>query len=218
MSALRQGSGRQAPGFSRQLLVVFRKELRDSSRDRRAILAIVIGVLVGPAVIGFMVNQLIERQRQAEHVRIPVVGADNAPAFVGWLRAQWGVTVVDGPADPEHAVRDGDEDVVLMIPEDFAERFSESRAAPISLVSDGSRDSAMPQVRRVRDLLLRYSSEIAALRLVAHGVSPQVVTTIRVDEVEVSTAQARAASILNYIGMFMPVSYPHLTLPTTRVV
>ena len=194
------------PGFLRQVLVVFRKELRDSSRDRRAILAIVIGVLVGPAVIGFMVNQLTGRQRQAEHIRIPVVGAANAPAFVGWLRAQWGVTVVDGPSDFERAVRDGDEDVVLVIADDFAERFRESRAAPVSLVSDGSRDSATPQVKRVRDLLLHYSSEIAALRLVAHGVSPAVVTTIDVHEVEVSTAQQRAANILNFLGLFMLMS------------
>lgn len=194
------------PRFLRQLFVVFRKELRDSSRDRRAILAIVVGVLVGPAVIGFMVNQLAERQRQAEHVRIPVVGAANAPAFVGWLRTQWGVTVVEGPQDAERAVRDGDEDVVLVIPADFAERFSASRAAPVSLVSDGSRDASTPQVRRVRDLLALYSSEIAALRLVAHGVSPQVVTTIRVDEVEVSTAQQRAANILNFLGLFMLMS------------
>ena len=194
------------PRFLRQLFVVFRKELRDSSRDRRAILAIVFGVLVGPAVIGFMVNQLAERQRQAEYVRIPVVGIANAPAFVGWLRTQWGVTVVEGPQDPERAVRDGDEDVVLVIPPDFAERFSASRSAPVSLVSDGSRDASTPQVKRVRDLLTLYSSEIAALRLVAHGVSPQVVTTIRVEEVEVSTAQQRAANILNFLGLFMLMS------------
>ena len=62
MSSLRQGSGGQAPGFFRQLLVVFRKELRDSSRDRRAILAIVIGVLVGPAVIGLILGPLAETQ------------------------------------------------------------------------------------------------------------------------------------------------------------
>jgi sodium transport system permease protein len=192
--------------FLRQLVVVFRKELRDSSRDRRAILAIVIGVLVGPAVIGFMVNHLAERQRQAEQVRIPVVGAAHAPAFVGWLRMQWGVTVVDGPEDAERAVRDGKEDVILVILPEFAERFGGSRAAPVSLVSDGSRDSSTPQVARVRELLMRYSSEIAALRLIAHGVSPQVVTTLRVDEVEVSTAQQRAANILNFLGLFMLMS------------
>ena len=95
--------------FLRQLFVVFRKELSDSVRDRRAILAIVFGVLVGPAVIAFMVNRIAERQRSAEQVAIPIVGAAHAPALVDWLRPQWGVTVVDGPRDPERAVRDGDD-------------------------------------------------------------------------------------------------------------
>jgi sodium transport system permease protein len=190
----------------RQLFVVFRKELRDSARDRRAILAIVISVLVGPAVIGFMVNRLADRQRQAEQISIPVVGGEHAPALVDWLRGQWGVTIVTGPSDPEQAVRDGSQDVVLVIPQDFAERFRSSRAAPVKLVSDSSRDSSAPQVRRVKDLLARYSGEIGALRLVAHGVSPQVVTAVRVDDIEVSTAQQRAAAILNFLGLFMLMS------------
>ena len=192
--------------FLRQLFVVFRKELKDSARDRRAILAIVIGVLVGPAVIGFMVNRLADRQRQAEQVRIPVVGAEHAPALMDWLRAQWGVTIVTGPRDPEQAVRSAQEDVVLVIPPDFAERFRSSRAAPVKLVADGSRESSTPQVRRVKTLLERYSGEVAAMRLVAHGVSPQVVTAVRVDEIEVSTAQQRAATILNFLGLFLLMS------------
>jgi sodium transport system permease protein len=192
--------------FLRQLFVVFRKELRDSARDRRAILAIVISVLVGPAVIGFMVNRLADRQRQAEQIVIPVVGAANAPALVDWLRAQWGVTVMDGPRNPEEAVRDGTLDLVLVIPSDFAERFRTSRAAPVRLVSDSSRESAAPQVRRVKELLGAYSGQMGALRLVAHGVSPQVVTAVRVDDIEVSTAQQRAATLLNFLGLFMLMS------------
>jgi sodium transport system permease protein len=192
--------------FVRQLFVVFRKELRDSARDRRAILAIVVGVLVGPAVIGFMVNRLTDRQRQVERVTIPVVGAEHAPALVNWLRAQWGVTIEKGPADPEQAVRDARIGFVLIIPDDFIERFRESRAAPVKLVSDSSSESSAPLVRRVKDLLAHDSGEIGALRLVAHGVSPQVVTAVRVDDIEVSTAQQRAATILNFLGLFMLMS------------
>jgi sodium transport system permease protein len=192
--------------FLRQLYVVCRKELKDSARDRRAILAIVIGVLIGPAVIGFMVNRLADRQRQAERVSIPVVGAEHAPGLIDWLRAQWGVTIVEGPRDPEEAVRDGAQDLVLIIPADFAERFRTSRTSPVKLVSDSSRESSMPQVRRVKQLLAQYSGEVGALRLVAHGVSPQVVTAVRVDEIEVSTAQQRAATILNVLGLFMLMS------------
>jgi sodium transport system permease protein len=192
--------------FFSQLLVVAAKEGRDYARDRRAIMAIVVSVLIGPAVIGIMVNQLANRERQAEEIRISVVGEAHAPALVGWLRAQPGVTIATGPDDPERAVRDADEDVVIVVPDDFAERVRTSRAAPIKVVADGSRESASPQVRRVKDLLQQYSSEIAALRLIAHGVSPQVVNAVRIEDVEVATAQQRAATILNFLALFMLMS------------
>ena len=190
----------------RQLFIVFRKELKDSLRDRRAIVAIVIGVLVGPAVIVFMVNRVADRERAAERVRIPVRGAEHAPTLVQWLRQQPGVTIVEAPASPEQAVRAGLEDLVLVIPDDYAEHFRVSRAAPVKLVSDSSRESAAPRVRRLRQLLQAYSSQIGALRLIAHGVSPQVAVAVRVDDVEVSTPQQRAAGILNFLGLFMVLS------------
>jgi sodium transport system permease protein len=58
-------------------------------------------------------------------------------------------------------------------------------------------------VQRVRSLLQRYNGEIAALRLIGRGVSPVVVTPIRIDDREVSTAQQRAAVILNFIPLFI---------------
>ena len=190
----------------RQMLVVLWKELKDSSRDRRALFAIVLGMLVGPAVIAFVVDRVADRERKAENVRIAVVGAERAPAFVDWLRAQWGVEIAMAPPDPERAVRDGKEDVVLVVSEEFADRFQSSRAAAVQVVVDSSRDSARPRVARVRELLQRYSSEIGALRLIAHGVSPQVAATLRVDEVDVSTPQQRAAPVLNLLGLFMLLS------------
>ena len=194
------------PSFVRQTLVVFWKELKDSSRDRRAIFAVVLGVLVGPAVIAFVVDRVAERERRVEEVRIPIAGAERAPAFVDWLRAQGGVEIAEAPPDAERAVRDGDEDLVLVIGRDFVRRFEGSRAAEIQLVTDSSRDAARPRIERVRVLLQQYSSEIGALRLVARGITPQVVTTLRVEEVDVSTPQQRAAPILNLLGLFMLLS------------
>lgn len=190
----------------RQLLVVFRKELTDSSRDRRALFAILFGVLVGPAVIAFMVDRIAERQRQAEDVRIPVTGADRAPALVEWLASQPGVEIAPGPADAERAVRDGDQDVVVVVTDEFAARFRVSRAAEVWIVSDGSRESARPQVARVAELLQRYSAEVGALRLVARGIAPEAAATLRVRDVDVSTPEGRAAAILNFLGMFMLLS------------
>ncbi len=186
-----------------QAWVVMRKELRDAFRDRRAIYSVLFGSLFGPVLVGVLMNGIADRQREVEDVQIPVVGLEHAPTLMEWLRQQAGVTVVAGPVDAEKAVRDRTEDVVVVIPEDYASSFRASKPIELRVVSDGSRNSSRPKVRRVLRLLERYSSEVAAMRLIARGVSPAVVTPLRVEEVEVSSAQQRAAVILNFIPLFI---------------
>ena len=186
-----------------QLFIVFRKELKDAFRDRRAIMTIVLSATISPALLGFMMNRIADRQRQLEDISIPIVGMEHAPAFIDWLRQQAGVTLVPGPADAEAAVRDRNEDVILVIPEDFQEKFRKSSPAPIRLVADGSRQTSRPKVNRVRGLVQRYSIEIGTLRLVNRGISPAIATPVALEEIEVSSAQQRAAMILSFIPMFI---------------
>jgi sodium transport system permease protein len=186
-----------------QLLVVTRKELRDAFRDRRAIYSVLLGSLFGPVLVGIMLNGIADRQRSVRDLAVPVVGMEHAPALVEWLGQQAGVTVVPGPADPEAAVRAGSEDVVVVIPADYQKKFSASRPVELRLVSDGSRSTARPKVQQVRALLQAYAGQVAALRLIGRGVSPAVVTPLQVQDLEVSSAQQRAAQVLNFIPMFI---------------
>jgi sodium transport system permease protein len=187
----------------RLMLIVLRKELMDASRDRRAILTILFSAMFGPVLVGFMLNRIADRQREVEEVRIPVVGAEHAPALVDWLKQQAGVQIVPGPLDPEAAVRDRGEDVVVIISPEFAKKFRSALPAQVKIVSDGSRTASRPKVQRVRGLVARYSSEIGSMRLVARGITPAIATPVHVEDVEVSSAQQRAASILNFIPLFI---------------
>ena len=187
----------------RQALVVLSKELADSLRDGRALFSIAFTIVLGPLLIAFMMNRVAERQRDAEQVRIPIAGQEHAGALVEWLRQQWGVDVVEAPEDPEAAVREGREDVVLIVPDDYAERFRTSRPARVKVVADSSRNTARPSIERVRRLLQAYSAQIGSLRLIARGVSPAVATPVQIEEVEVSTAQQRAAQVLAFIPLFI---------------
>jgi sodium transport system permease protein len=100
-------------------------------------------------------------------------------------------------------VREQDRDFVLVIPEEFGKQFAEAKRAEIQLVADGSRDTARPKVQRVRRLLEVYGVQIAALRLIARGVSPAIAAPIQIDEIEVSSAQQRAARILTFVPLFI---------------
>jgi sodium transport system permease protein len=138
-----------------QALVVCRKELKDWSRDRRSILTMLISSLLAPTIIGVMFTNLASRQRQVEDVTIPVVGAANAPALMAWLRQQAGVTITEGPADPEDAVRTRREDVVVVIADDFAADFKAAKPAQIRLVADSSSQNTRPKLQRIRTLFQR---------------------------------------------------------------
>jgi sodium transport system permease protein len=189
-----------------QIIVVIRKEMRDWSRDRRSIITVIVSSMLSPGLIFFLFNSQANRQRSVEDVTVPVVGAANAPAFVDWMRQQPGITVTEGPADPQEAVRTRQQEVVVVIPENFAKNFSVSKPAQIRLVADSSSQNSRPKVQRVRTMLQRYNAEIGSLRLIARGISPAVATAVQVEDVEVSSSQQRAAQILGFIPLFVMIS------------
>jgi sodium transport system permease protein len=191
------------PRWVRQARVVLVKELVDSFRDKRALTSILLSILVGPLITGFMMNRIADRHREADDVRIPIVGAHYAPALVHWLSQQSGVSIVTGPSDPEQAVRDQIEYVVLVVPPDYADDFRSSRPANIKLVADSARSDTTGHVARVQQLLAQYSAEIGALRLIGRGVSPAAATPLKVDAVEVSTTQQRAARLMSVIPLMV---------------
>jgi sodium transport system permease protein len=190
----------------RQVLVIIRKEIRDSFRDRRALFSIFFGAVFFPIVITVMMNRVAERTRDADRLTIPVVGAENAPALIDWMRQQDGVYIVPGPEDPEQAVRNKTVDVVVIIPRTFAERFNASKPAQVRIVSDSSNTTGQPAVLRVRQLVAAYSAQIGSLRLITRGISPIIASPLQVQEIEVSSAQQRAASVLSFIPLMLMIA------------
>lgn len=189
------------------LLTVYRKEMLDYSRDRRTLLtSLLIGPLFGPILFGFVINLSIERSlgNLNETLELPVIGAEHAPNVMRYLESR-NIDAVDGPADLEAAkaaVSDGTHDVVLRIPEGFGENLLEGTPARVELVSDLANSSGESKTRRVRNALIAYSSELAAIRLTARGVSPFVMRPINVDEVDVSTPSGRSALLLGMLSYF----------------
>lgn len=191
------------PGSLQGALVVFRKEWRDALRDRRSLVSVGLGSLVGPVLVVGMLHAVADWQREVETMRLPIAGREHAPALVAWLDQQDGIEIIDAPSDPERAIRERDEDLVVVVPPGYADQFVASKPAKVRLLSDGARSSARPKVERVRGMLARYGAEIGSLRLIARGLSPQVATPIDIDDVELSSAQERAASILGFVPLFV---------------
>jgi sodium transport system permease protein len=186
--------------------VVFRKEFLDNLRDRRTLAAALLYPCIGPAMILMLVLAIGKLTRDAqEPLALPVSGVDHAPSLLAFLE-QHDVEILEPPADPEAAVKAGEHDVVLIVPEDFAEAFRDSRPATVVVVQDDSNNASLQAIRRAEALLYAYSRQIGRLRLQLRGIDPGVVDALAVERVDVSTPQSQAARILSMAPYLIIIS------------
>ncbi|MEJ2089196.1 MAG: ABC transporter permease subunit [Gammaproteobacteria bacterium] len=125
----------------RGLSTVFLKECKDNLRDRRTMLSTVSLALLGPALfiglMSFVLNTAIGESD--DPVEVTVVGAGYAPNLVAHLESQNTVITYLETADPREEVTSRRHDLVLVIPEDYAERFGHGRIVPVTLWHDSSK-------------------------------------------------------------------------------
>jgi sodium transport system permease protein len=189
----------------RTLAAVFRKELLETLRDRRALLSsLVMGPLFAPLLFIGMLAISLDRSVSAldEAVAVTVSGAERAPNLVRFLREQgFALTLRDGPdSDLRRWIEDDAELVVMAVPEGFGERFAGGRPARVLVYADGSNSKADRRADRLRAAVGGYSGSIASLRLQARGISPLVAQPVIVDDVDVSTPAARATLVLGMLS------------------
>jgi sodium transport system permease protein len=189
------------------LFRVFAKEVLDNFRERRALVsALIMGPLFGPVLFAFVISLSVERSLATadQSMDLPVIGAERAPELVRYLTSR-NIVVVDGPTDRDAAVaavKAGKHNVVLNIPDDFADQLRAGQPARVEVLADEANTVADRDARRARGALEGYSRELTALRLVARGISPLVTKPINVDDVDVSTPSGRSAVLLGMMSYF----------------
>ena len=186
---------------------VFFKEVMDNFRDRRTLLtALLMGPLFGPILFAFVINLAVEQSlsNDDEALDLPVIGQEHAPNLIAYLQSS-NINIKDGPVTREaaiEAVKNGEHDVVIVIPETFGEDFSELVPATVELITDQANNQAERETRRARRALRQYNQELAAMRLTIRGVSPQILRPLNIDEVDVSTPSGRSALLLGMLSYF----------------
>ncbi len=110
------------------IATVWRKEVRESLRDRRTLMsALLFGPLFGPLILAASLQFLVHRSAEEadQRIELAVRHAERAPNLVAWLESRnVAVTkVMLEEAATRRAVQDRTWPLVLSIPEDFATRL-----------------------------------------------------------------------------------------------
>jgi sodium transport system permease protein len=192
----------------RALLIVFAKEFVENLRDRRTLIAaLLFGPLFGPILFGAMVSRMLNQSviEADEPLRLTVSGRDHAPELVRYLESQGAELRFAALSESaaRAAVRRGSAPVVLIVPAEYAARFTAALPAPVLLVADSADSQTRKSANRARVLLGAYGSGIAQLRLQIRGVSPLLATPVAINEIDVATPTGRAVVVLGFMTYFV---------------
>jgi sodium transport system permease protein len=192
---------------------VFKKELRDSLRDRRAIMISLLPALFAPILMATMFHFMVQTRVSTNEITVPIIGMENAPDLIQYLE-QNDVTFTAYEGNPKADIQNKNIKIVMEIPDDFEENFAQSKPAIIYIHSDGSLDKSRADDRRISGLINQYSRTIGNMRLMIHGVNPQIANAVSINDKDYSTDESRAGQILAGLQIFIMMAAFFGSAPT----
>jgi sodium transport system permease protein len=181
-------------------LVVFRKELRDALRDKRALrmafLPPVYFVAIFVGLVFFAVN-IVNDKKVAGVNSIPVYveGEQNFPELISWLREQ-GALIKTVESGAYQQVKDKKIDFALIIPDEAKQKRIKGESAPVWLVYDGANQKLSSSVGFVRSQFYMWSARVGAVNLMARGLAPDVGSPVILREDNIADEQKMSVYLL----------------------
>jgi len=202
--------------MNKQILTVMFKEIKDNFRDKKTLMSsIFMGAVFMPILFVVMINFVtgMQKDKAESQLEMAIQGVENAKSFVSYVKTK-GVKINEFSGDPEQAIENKDEEAVIVIPEDFSEKFSSGTPAKIEIYYDATaKGSTNVTQRRIKALINEYSTTVGMSRLQLRGISPLLLKAVIVEEHDVSTAQSKGAMLLSFLpyalilGLFMGSMY-----------
>jgi sodium transport system permease protein len=181
---------------------IARKEIREGLRDRRSLMSGLFYGVWGPMVMGAALIGLAAQHADIGAVTVAAGGAERAPSLVTFLAAR-NIQVQDHVVDAEAGVSDHRIPVALLIDEDYARQFENSRPAKIVLLHDSTWPQSTRLAGHLRSALNEYARSVGDTRLVLRGVAPATISGLRLVERDFSTAADRAGRVLGAMPIFV---------------
>lgn len=181
---------------------VLSKEIVDHMRDVRSVASALLFPVLGPILFAVMMTVMASWADASGPMNVALVGSENAPHLIRFLERH-GLETETAPTDYEAQVTAGTLDAVLIIPNDYAERYEQGRPAQVDLVFDQSRRNSASKVHRIRSVLEAWSRATGSQRLLARGVHPELAFALDVRPIDLATPEKLAAMMLNMVPLFL---------------
>jgi sodium transport system permease protein len=151
--------------FWRGVKTIFRKELIEALRDRRAVMLLILYGMLPPLMMMFSAYLTPGGRQAGKPVEIAITGAQHAPSLVSHLQS---INLLINAKAP----------VKLDIPADYATKIQAGEKVVLTLT--GSRRDDDRAMGKLENSLNEYNRTLGAQRLILRGVSPQILQPLDV--------------------------------------
>ena len=189
----------------KNIITIFKKELKDTIRDRRTLMAMVVmPMLLMPVMtIGMFKFLDYQMEKQAEKiVKVSIIENGEAPALIEMIKDQEKIEIVETEGEIKEAVTNGDLDLGIIIPENFQENIDEQEIAEITIVQKSTNMDSESALARISFLVANFNNEILLERFANQEINPKVLSKVVIVPEDMATEKETGGFIL---GLMIPL-------------
>ena len=203
--------------------IIFRKELKDTLRDRRTLFfMIVFPILIIPLIIGGLPKIMISmmEKKMTERITIAVIGERESPELMEMFRLADSIDVIFNVEKDsiERSIREKEIDGAVIIPDGFREMVNLMETGQITMVYISSDDLDASR-KRMESVIKRFSETKTNQRLERLGIHSETLEPVRINHRNIASEKEMIGKLaggwLPYMFIlycFMGAMYPALDL------
>lgn len=185
---------------------VWGKELRDTVRDRRTLVVMILMPVVITPLLMVGVGLLAKAQDAAARKAMKkciLIGTDKTPGLEKAVKAMTNMEFLPllNPKEAWAKVREGEAHVALVVPDNTAELLRQGKPAPITVYFKGTQMQSQKAYFAIREVIERHAKEVVLERLQAKGVGKDEITPFNV--IDQNVAQKEMSGFV--MGFIVPM-------------
>lgn len=203
--------------------IIFKKELKDTIRDRRTLFFMVVMPFLAIYLIfniSFSISTSQERKAQERILNVGLISHGNAEELQSSLYSIENVKIREDikEADIPEFLKNEQLDFALVIEDNFDQKIRENKTGKVSFYLRATEETSMSK-ERILDPLNEYKKRLLDNRLKEMDLDESFVTTLRIEERDISTIREKVGESLGgmlpyflIIFCFLGAMYPAIDL------
>ena len=203
--------------------IIFRKELKDTLRDRRTLFfMIVFPILIIPLIVGGIPKIMVSmmEKKMTERINIAIIGEENNLELVEIFGMADSIDVIFNMERDsiEQSIRNKDIDGAVIIPDGFSEMVNSMKTAQITIVYISSDDLEAAK-KRMESVINKYRESKISQRLEMLEIQSEILEPVKINHRNIASEKEMIGKLaggwLPYmftLYCFMGAMYPALDL------